>query len=307
MTAHNTTLAEQYCGFSRNAGLFRTQLKQQLHEIDILRSTLKQEQNLRELEETQIKMILHEVGNAVSLIEMSSFIVSNYFDELPQTGIIDRLAVVKDQTAYLGDLLKNLSDIVSEHGLPTIQSTESIDLRQIAEQCLQELTLQNPSAARIALSVSGDLGGLNSGANALHSILINLLSNSLKYSPDPNPVHLIIQRNAQGILISVRDQGIGIAQADIERVFDPFYRADNAATMPGSGLGLAIVKNSVALLGGTISVESEVNKGTTFTIHLTQLAENQKSAGGPVTNGPRADDMDIFYSRSDTDGNGSES
>jgi signal transduction histidine kinase len=264
----NVTTTNLWAETSMDQEQLTARVHQQIQEIELLRWKLQQAEKLWEIEETQIKMILHDVVNSLSLVQTFSFIVSTYFDQLAHDDIVDRLTVVKDQTDHLGDLIKNLSKIVSEHDWPAIQNTNDVNVQQIAEHCLQQLVIQNPNAERITLTVSGELDGLYSNVNALYSILINLLSNSLKYSPDSSPIHLLIQGDNQGIVIRICDHGIGIAQDDVKRIFDPFYRASNALEIRGNGLGLAIVKNSVELLEGEISVESELNKGTVFTIHL---------------------------------------
>jgi signal transduction histidine kinase len=101
-------------------------------------------------------------------------------------------------------------------------------------------------------------------------VLANLLTNALRHTPAGGTVTLGAQREGDGVALTVSDSGEGIAPDVLPRVFDRFYRADNARSQNGdeSGLGLAIVKSIVANHGGTVSVDSELGKGSTFTIHL---------------------------------------
>jgi signal transduction histidine kinase len=102
----------------------------------------------------------------------------------------------------------------------------------------------------------------------LRSILGNLLSNAIKYSPQGSTVQLRLTCQENQAVFQVQDQGIGIPNADKQRLFESFHRASNVGTVSGTGLGLTIVKNCVDLHGGAIDVESEVGRGTTFTVTL---------------------------------------
>src|SRR5262249_26827865 len=103
----------------------------------------------------------------------------------------------------------------------------------------------------------------------LKHILTNLLGNAVKYSPPGSGIHLTLARNRNdGAVLPIPDEGIGIAPEDHTHLFDTFHRGSNAQFAKGTGLGLAIVQKSVEEHGGTISFESEVGKGTTFTVRL---------------------------------------
>ncbi len=98
----------------------------------------------------------------------------------------------------------------------------------------------------------------------------NLLFNAVKYTPENRAVHLWVTRRGDQIQMEVSDTGIGIPAEDVSHVFDEFFRASNARGLDkdGSGLGLAIVRKIVQRHGGQISVVSELNRGTTFTVLL---------------------------------------
>jgi two-component system sensor histidine kinase BaeS len=101
-------------------------------------------------------------------------------------------------------------------------------------------------------------------------VLANLVSNSLRYTPSGGIITLGAHHEADGVALTVADTGQGIAPESLPRIFDRFYRADSARSQNGdeSGLGLAIVKSIVTNHGGTISVASELGKGSVFSIHL---------------------------------------
>jgi len=110
----------------------------------------------------------------------------------------------------------------------------------------------------------------------LKQILSNLLSNAVKYSPVSANIYFNVDSNDSKIIFNVKDEGIGIPKAEQGKIFDSFHRGKNIGTTPGTGLGLTIVKRMVELINGKIYLESEVNKGTSFTIEIPQKKNPQK-------------------------------
>ncbi|WP_072619496.1 ATP-binding protein [Spirulina major] len=102
----------------------------------------------------------------------------------------------------------------------------------------------------------------------LRHILVNLMSNAFKYATNHQPVTLTVTITEHHLQLVISDQGIGIPPEAIPHLFEPFHRAKNVGDIPGTGLGLAIVKRAVDLHHGTISCESHLNQGTTFTVCL---------------------------------------
>ncbi|MFH0734728.1 MAG: ATP-binding protein [bacterium] len=102
----------------------------------------------------------------------------------------------------------------------------------------------------------------------LREILEIILSNSFKYSSSDSQVYLNVKQGNNKLIYSIIDEGIGIPNEDMDKIFRPFFRALNAIGFPGTGLGLSIVKNYLKLLGGDINIESVENKGTTVTIEF---------------------------------------
>lgn len=148
---------------------------------------------------------------------------------------------------------------------------------QIEEIRLQELVTDVTPALRYLetgeISVNNCVkveaeSSISSDRNRLVTVLSNLISNSIKYRhPSRQPeIKLRLERNGQHLCLIISDNGIGIKEYHLEKIFDMFYRTSDHST--GSGLGLYIVRETIKKLGGTIRVESVVNQGTTFTITL---------------------------------------
>jgi signal transduction histidine kinase len=102
----------------------------------------------------------------------------------------------------------------------------------------------------------------------LRSILSNLLSNAIRYTPDGRAIWLKLAKQRGQVILKVQDEGIGISSGDRKQLFEPFHRGQNVSNIPGTGLGLSIVQQFVQLQQGTIKVTSRVGVGTTFTVSL---------------------------------------
>ncbi len=102
----------------------------------------------------------------------------------------------------------------------------------------------------------------------LLQIVNNLLSNAFKYSEPRTTVYFSVFIQSDSMKILVKDEGIGINKEDIPRLFDTFFRSNESQNIEGTGIGLTILKRAIDLLSGTITVESEKGKGTTFTVTL---------------------------------------
>ena len=100
------------------------------------------------------------------------------------------------------------------------------------------------------------------------NIFINLLSNAIKFSPEKKFIEFKCSSNKEFLTFEIKDYGIGIKKEDLAHIFEPFRRGANTDTIQGTGLGLAIVKESVEKHKGNIHVDSELGRGTTFTVNL---------------------------------------
>lgn len=108
----------------------------------------------------------------------------------------------------------------------------------------------------------------------LRSILTNILSNAIRYSPEDSTVQLSLSQRQHWVIFEVKDYGVGILPDDLPHLFEPFHRGKNVSNIPGTGLGLSIVKQFVALLHGDIKLKSEVGQGTTFRVMLPASLES---------------------------------
>ena len=120
----------------------------------------------------------------------------------------------------------------------------------------------------IEVTLSGTPANIHCNGSMVYGAIYNLVDNAIKYSPKGSAVHITTESDNEKAYIKVEDNGIGIPEEYQDRVFERFFRVDKSRSkeVGGSGLGLAIVKHSCMSNGGEVSVESEVGRGSVFTI-----------------------------------------
>ena len=147
---------------------------------------------------------------------------------------------------------------------------QEVEIRTLISELQAETQgLQDQSSLTFVWTVDSNLSHIWTDLRKLKVIVKNLIGNAVKFTQNGS-VAVVVHSQQGGIEISVADTGIGIPSDELTRIFEPFQQVDNSANGPlkGSGLGLNIVKRFVTLLGGTVTVESEVGHGTTFCIWL---------------------------------------
>jgi signal transduction histidine kinase len=173
--------------------------------------------------------------------------------------------------SHLASLVTNVLDLSRIEAGQLEIAAAPIDLHAVMEECTHLVGYRTTrSAEDVAIEISG-AGALHTDKRALRQVLINLLSNADKYTPEDGLITLSAGTAPDGTTtICIRDTGIGIAQEDIQRVMEPFgqERTDVTVTHEGTGLGLSLSAKLMALLGGSLTLESEIGHGTTVTLRF---------------------------------------
>lgn len=193
---------------------------------------------------------------------------------LTRTPDLGRDDLERELHAMIGDI-DDMSRLVDELlQLSRVDSpdyTVSIGEMHLQPEIARAVTMLTPQAerARVTLSATGDDLRIRSNPDMVGQVLRILLDNAIKYTPEGGEVRVSTRRSDDDAMIEVRDTGIGIRPEDLPYVFDRFYRADRARTRStGTGLGLPIARGIVTLLGGTITLESVPEGGTTVRVRL---------------------------------------
>lgn len=176
------------------------------------------------------------------------------------------LEQIKTSAASLADII---DDILAMKEIDVRPAHSEVWLAAVVERAVATL---RPAAVAADISIDVDLAeiAVNGDPGQLQRAIQNLMSNAIKYSPLHSRIWVTMSRSDGNAEVAVTDQGVGIPPADVERVFDRFFRAANARNgdIPGTGLGLALVRETARAHGGDASVRSELGFGTTFTITL---------------------------------------
>jgi len=250
------------------------------------------EERTAQLRETNVRLAAANL-ELLELDKLRSALLSNVSHELrtPLTGILgsaqnlrDGLAggLTQSQQEYVdmiehdsGRLIRVVNELLdwgrSEAGQVRLQRAP-VSLHPLVDEVF---ALLRPLAERksVRLEREGSEATVSADADKLKQVLINLVDNAIKFSRPRGEVRLAIEGGAEGLRLSVEDQGPGIAAADAPRLFDRFFRGQAADATPGSGLGLAIARNLARLHGGDITLDSAPEHGARFTLRLPAAAK----------------------------------
>ena len=195
------------------------------------------------------------------------------------------LATVDTAAARMAAIIDELTDLTQlQMGRPLELHRAQTDLVELVARVVAEHQQPAHKHALRVRSAAQTLEGFWD-ANRLGRVIGNLVSNAIKYSPDGGEITITIgqERDEQAAwaVLSIQDQGIGIPEQDVSRIFERFYRASNATTrFAGTGIGLAGARQLVELHGGTIEVRSRAGVGSTFTVRLPLSAPPLQTAAG---------------------------
>jgi len=224
-------------------------------------------QELSELRSRFVAMVCHEFRNPLNNMALAVSSLARYDTQLSPAEKntylehirtnIDRMTGMIDDILVIGKIEAKVLEV----------DPQPLDLRQFAEALLAEQDYHRPQSPIELLCRSRQLPA-TLDERLLRSILTNLLSNAIRYTPVDRPIRLKLARRQQQLILQVQDEGVGIPPADRRHLFEPFQRGRNVSNIPGTGLGLSIVKQFVDLQQGTIEVTSRLNRGTTVTVRL---------------------------------------
>ena len=234
---------------------------------------------LRHLEQMRIDFaanVTHELKTPLTSIK-------GFIETLQQGAIDDKemarkfLNIIAEEADRLYRLINDVLSLSSMEAGRVRAPTARLSLGQAAQEaCLFLKKAAEDKQIDLQVEEDGD-GFIQANNDHVKQLLINLIDNAIKYTLNGGKVWVRVQREADQVVLRVKDTGIGIAQEHIPRLFERFYRVDKGRSrnMGGTGLGLAIVKHIVMDMGGDISVESELGVGTEFIVRLPYDRGNQ--------------------------------
>ncbi|MEK6783391.1 MAG: PAS domain-containing sensor histidine kinase [Bacteroidota bacterium] len=232
-----------------------------------LKRILKKEKEVVEMKSRFISIASHEFRTPLSSIQHAAHFIKQHQRISPE-DLTKRLDGIEIQVGHMTSLLDDvLTYGKNEAGKIQLIITKIV-LLDFTNNIVEEVGHSTKNTHTIHLNFQQLPGEIATDEKLLRNILINLLTNAVKFSPGQEHVYLTLSGLTNHIKITVRDEGMGIPETEMDKIFEPFLRGKAATSIQGTGLGLSIVKKGVELLGGTIRVESQVDMGTTFTVTI---------------------------------------
>lgn len=230
-----------------------------------LSEALDKEKQLSEIKGRFVSMASHEFRTPLSTVLSSASLLSKYTTTDDQGKRNRHIDKIRNSVKHLNDILEDFLSLGKlNEGKVDTQLTE-FDPGSVLDDTLDEMKGLLKPGQFFSYDHQGNQQ-IISDNKLLKNIVINLVSNAIKFSPEDKPIEIRSKVSQDKMEIWIADQGIGIPAEDLGHLFSSFFRGKNAINIQGTGLGLHIVKRYTDLLGGIIKVESELNKGTQFYI-----------------------------------------
>jgi signal transduction histidine kinase len=242
-------------------------LERQRSEAERLEQALEQERGKADFHRRVISMVNHELRTPLAVIDGQARWIGRKLGQVDEAAVRERVATIRGAVTRLTDLMETfLLNARVESGKLDYRP-EPHDLRAL----LTEVCAMQTAATRTHL-IDADLGcapeRFPGDARLLRQAFANLLSNAVKYSPHADRVAIRCWTGEGRVSISVRDWGLGVPSGEVERLGGQFFRASTHGGIMGTGIGLYLVKSIIEAHGGVLRIESEVGKGSTFTVEL---------------------------------------
>jgi two-component system phosphate regulon sensor histidine kinase PhoR len=181
------------------------------------------------------------------------------------------LEIIRDHSIRLGRLTRDLLKLSQIEAGKLALEMRAVAVSEIIDPCVETVKLRaEAKALSVNFEIDPELPPVTGDVRALQEMMENLLDNAVRYTAPGGRICIRASLQNQKVAISVTDTGIGIQKSDQDKIFERFWRADAARSREsgGTGLGLSIVKHLVEAHGGRIDVESEIGRGSTFSVHL---------------------------------------
>ena len=213
--------------------------------------------------------VSHELKTPItSIMGYTDTLLEGDYDQETQREF---LQVVSTEARRMAKLVTDLLDLSRIDSNSKKTKKVSFDLGALAKECQKKLAIEiKKKKHHVECLVTADVPPVYADKDDIQRVILNILTNSIKYTPDGGNIKIYVGFVFNDAYIKIIDNGIGIPESDLNRIFERFYRVDKsrAREMGGTGLGLSIAKEILDKNGGSIDIKSEVNKGTEVVIKI---------------------------------------
>jgi two-component system phosphate regulon sensor histidine kinase PhoR len=229
-------------------------------------------QRLRRIRSEFIDNLSHELRTPLANVRLlTEMLMSDLADADIPTRVRERVATIDVESGHLVQMINELLDLSRMEHASTQVRRDEVALGPLVAATMQRLqTFADRQGVRLSSQLPPDLPPVRGDDERLDQLLMNLLHNAIKFSPDGGAVSITADEHPDAVVVSVRDEGVGIPARDQARVFERFYKVDRARQrgLGGTGLGLAIARHIAEAHGGRIWLESVEGEGSTFSFSL---------------------------------------
>ena len=213
--------------------------------------------------------VSHELKTPItSIMGYADTLLEGGYDEETQTKFLN---VIASESRRMARLVTDLLTLSRYDSNKKKTQKETFDLGDLVKQCQEKLAIEiNKKGHTVNSFVTADVPPVYADKDDIERVVLNILTNSIKYTPDNGEIKIYVGFVYNDAYIKVFDNGIGIPEDDLSRIFERFYRVDKARTreMGGTGLGLSIAKEILDKNGGSIDIKSKVGEGTEVVIRI---------------------------------------
>ncbi|RYU94477.1 sensor histidine kinase [Emticicia agri] len=231
---------------------------------------LQQQRRLTALKNDFVSNITHELKTPISTVSVAIEALSNFNVLQNPTQTREYLEISKNELNRLSILVDKVLKMSVFEQKELVLNTDSINFSSLVESVLATMKLQfEKCQAHVNFDLLGKTFNIIGDSIHLTNVVYNLLENALKYSKEPE-INVILQENEENLQLSIEDNGMGISEEFLPKIFDKFFRVPtgNVHNIKGYGLGLSYVKNVIERHNGTIEVNSKIGEGSTFILRL---------------------------------------
>ena len=232
-----------------------------------LSEALDKERQLNEIKSRFVSMASHEFRTPLSTVLSSASLLSKYKTTEDQEKRNRHIDKIRNSVRHLNDILEDFLSLGKLDEGKVGTSLSEFDLYEFIYETIEEMKGLLKKGQQIDFNCQGQRT-IVSDKKLLKNILINLITNAIKFSDEGGLISIQASVGDEWAVITITDTGIGISQEDQEHLFSSFFRGANATNIAGTGLGLHIVKRYADLLKGSVHLESELNKGTSITVTI---------------------------------------
>lgn len=232
--------------------------------------SLEKEKELSQLKSRFVSMASHEFRTPLSAIQLSSVLIEKYSAQHDNGNIAKHIEKIKNSVRNLTSILNDFLSLEKLEAGKVEPVFVTFDIVKFSEEIIEEMQLIAKQNQLIVYEHTGTESITKLDQTLLKNCIINLIGNAIKYSGENTFIEFNTEITEKQLVITVKDNGIGIPENDQKHLFEAFFRAHNTGNIPGTGLGLNIVTRYANLMNGKIKFQSKVNKGTSFTISFPQ-------------------------------------